>query len=221
MTPADQARETIDKFCCGCMKFMPQSDFYPNVRGRCKECTKKRVRDHRKLNPKARKPRNMVADNAALKTLDLRMRFDSRISPEPNTGCWIWMSGYTSNGYGKFHVSSREHKAHRVSWSINCNGGEFPSREVKICHSCDNRWCVNPEHLWPGSQLENVRDAMRKGRMHQAGRMGDKHGCAKLCDAQAMAIKNSDGGLTKTAREFGVSISTVWLIRTGRGWRHL
>ena len=165
--------------------------------------------------------RNVIIDDAFIKTDAFRERFERQISPEPNTGCWIWDGSYTTFGYGKVYVKTADYRAHRISWSIFRNGANLPSPGVVICHSCDNRWCVNPDHLWPGSQSENMIDAVKKGRMPQAGRRGDRNATAKLTRDEALAIRNSSGMLKLAAEEFGVSVSTIHLIRVGRTWKNL
>ena len=82
--------------------------------------------------------------------------------------CWIWNGVRTREGYG--HLVNKEYShfyAHRFSYLLFY--GSIPEG-LKICHSCDNPWCVNPEHLWAGTQNDNVQDAVRKGRFKKLGR---------------------------------------------------
>lgn len=92
----------------------------------------------------------------------LEKRFLNKI----NKGdCWEWQGVIGHNGYGRFEVGGRNgilFRAHRFSWLFY--RGEIPDGFV-ICHSCDNRKCANPDHLWIGTQTENMQDASRKGRM--------------------------------------------------------
>ena len=83
----------------------------------------------------------------------------------PWSGCWIWM-GYTDeNGRGQIFVQKgmRPQKTHRVSWSL-ANRRPITSAEF-VCHSCDVPSCVNPNHLWIGTQKDNMADASAKGRV--------------------------------------------------------
>jgi len=78
-----------------------------------------------------------------------------------NDGCWLWTGGITIWGYGQFWLSGREYGAHRISYSMH--RGKIPKGKF-VLHSCDVRNCVNPSHLFIGTQKQNVHDAFNKGR---------------------------------------------------------
>ena len=105
---------------------------------------------------------------------DIRKAFESKITPEPNTGCWLW-TGRTfekRGGYGCFtHRPSGTimERAHRISWVLH-NGSL--TRDNHVLHKCDVRACVNPDHLFLGDQKDNMEDMAYKKR--QA--IGKKHG---------------------------------------------
>jgi len=94
-------------------------------------------------------------------------RFWSRVNKRGPDECWEWLGGKgsgTANGrYGRMSIShAKSRPAHQVSWEI-ANGAPFP-KGMNGCHSCDNPGCVNPSHIWPGTQSDNIKDAVAKGR---------------------------------------------------------
>lgn len=130
--------------------------------------------------------------------------------------CWIWKEGKCRNGYGKFWAQNMTIRAHRASFIIS--KGKIPSDKPYVCHTCDNPSCVNPRHLFAGSNMDNVNDMISKGRI----RIGDRCGAAKLTDSQAMMIIEllKDGKHTHRwiAGQFGVHRTTVSLIANGKTW---
>lgn len=137
-------------------------------------------------------------------------RFEEKIFPEPNTGCWLW-GGYAQLGYGTFGIGNQISRlAHRVSF--NLYRGEIPKGK-KVCHSCDVTSCVNPDHLFLGTQKQNVHDMLSKGR-------GFKGACKlKIKREQVLEIRSLKGlGMThsKIAAMFGVSRPTISLIMSGK-----
>lgn len=82
--------------------------------------------------------------------------------PEPNTGCWIWISLLDRKGYGRVWFNGKEQRAHRLSAHLYLD--MKLDDEVQALHKCDNTWCVNPEHLFTGSNLDNIKDRISKGR---------------------------------------------------------
>lgn len=100
-------------------------------------------------------------------TPTLAERFFAQVSPEPTSGCWLWTGTANADGYGAIKLRRKALKAHRVSWLLHFGD----PKERQVLHRCDNPSCVNPDHLWLGTHLENMRDKVRKGRsssMHGA-----------------------------------------------------
>lgn len=107
--------------------------------------------------------------------------------------CWNWLGTKNPHGYGKLRFRSRnKYLAHRLSWSLA--NGEIPDG-MNILHKCDNPSCVNPNHLYPGTQSQNLKDAYSRGRYSQKGEHGNGR---KLTLAQVLEIRRlySLGGYT-------------------------
>jgi hypothetical protein len=81
-------------------------------------------------------------------------------------GCWIWSGGVSSKGYGEFSYRNRKMRTHRFSYQFF--RGEIPTGML-VCHTCDNRRCWNPDHLWIGTDKDNMVDCSRKGRVNWSG----------------------------------------------------
>jgi len=97
--------------------------------------------------------------------------------------CWIWM-GYTGIGYGQILWGKRQIVSHRIAWTLTY--GDIPN-DLLVLHKCDNPPCVNPKHLFLGTNQDNVDDKMRKGRYHAV--YGEKHGKHKLTDLQVSEVR--------------------------------
>ncbi len=92
-------------------------------------------------------------------------RFFDKVNKTDN--CWLWTAGSRGKtGYGAFKIDGKVIDSHRVSYTIH--KGEIP-KGLYVCHSCDNRKCVNPEHLFLGSAKENWQDGFDKGRIKLLG----------------------------------------------------
>jgi hypothetical protein len=141
---------------------------------------------------------------------------------EPNSGCWIWNGSVFWDGYGQFNFKQdglwKKARAHRASYEIFVGS----AAGMVVCHRCDNPPCVNPDHLFLGTQLDNIRDMDAKGRRVKTTKIGERHPFAKLTEDQACAIRFNEVGTTQEiASRYGVSWSAVKSIRIGRTWRHL
>ena len=125
--------------------------------------------------------------------------------------CWEWTGAKHGCGYGAIKRGGggrNQLASHRASWEIHF--GPVP-QNMQVLHHCDNRGCVNPLHLFLGTQSDNVRDAMRKG----------KFGITALSPDEVRAIRASPLSRQELADTYGVGWTQIWYIQTGRSWTWL
>lgn len=141
-------------------------------------------------------------------------KFLDRIAFEPMSGCWLWNGATRSNGYGTFTDNGKSISAHRFSYTKAI--GPIPEG-LTVCHKCDLRCCVNPSHLFVGTQSDNLWDASRKGRL----RTGERNHKTKLTREDVLAIRASDKSGSVLGREFGVWQRTISDIKRCITWRNV
>lgn len=128
-------------------------------------------------------------------------RFSSKHVPVTETGCWLWEAGVDNDGYGHYWKDGTTKKAHRVAYEVY--KGPIPDG-LFVCHTCDVSSCVNPDHLFLGTALDNNRDKMSKGRFVNGRRKLTAHDIVEIKERYA-------AGETQTAlaKEYGVVHSTI------------
>lgn len=132
-------------------------------------------------------------------------------------GCHIWAGVVSTNGYGVVSIKSLRFHAHRAAKVFE--GGPIPDG-LYVCHKCDVRNCINPDHLFLGTQSENMKDASRKGRItafRHPGSMvrGEEHKMARLTDAAAEDIRTSSLEPRFLMAKYSVAYSTVYRVKRG------
>jgi len=149
-----------------------------------------------------------------------KCRFEDLIYKDSKTGCWEWTAVKNERGYGVFMLKGKTKLAHRVAYEIY--KGEIPEG-IRVCHSCDNPSCQNPDHLWLGNQSDNLKDCVRKNRNSKTveaakrnGAINGRKGARKLrffSDDEVREIRLSTKSCSSLAIEHMVGKTTIQSIR--------
>lgn len=130
--------------------------------------------------------------------------------------CWLWTGYVNKDGYGEFFFAGEMQGAHELA--VTFSTGEIKDPALDTCHSCDNPPCCNPGHLRFATRLENVADAVQRGRV----RSGEAHPFSRLTKAivTEIRVRRANGALQKTlAADYGVSYAYISEIVNGLVWR--
>lgn len=153
-------------------------------------------------------------------------RFDASYIPEPMSGCWLWIGAEQgSYGYGRIKVDGNVIPAHKYSYQRFV--GQVPDGML-VCHRCDNPACVNPYHLFIGTNQDNSDDKVRKNRQAKGVKLakaqyenrprGERNGNSKLSYEQVNNILSIDMPQRKLAKMFGVSQALISKIKRKEMW---
>lgn len=145
-------------------------------------------------------------------------KFMSRVEFDPNAGCWLWAGPVTRKGYGQLWWNGTRQSAHRLSFETHV--GPIPD-EAHILHSCDTPCCVNPTHLRPGTNGENVADRVARGRSKSGQGRGEKNSRHKLTTSDVLEIRASSETQTAVAARYGVDQGLISRIRSRKYWSHI
>ncbi len=148
---------------------------------------------------------------------DIR-RFYSYVAIGKENECWEWLGSKLKDNYGQFCFQCRSTPAHRFAFWFSTG---IDPEGLCVCHSCDNPSCVNPAHLWLGTQQDNVRDRVKKGRSIH----GERQHSAKLTEAEVLTIRARyvAGGCSypKLGKEYGVDQTLICAIIHRKVWTHI
>lgn len=144
------------------------------------------------------------------------------VHPEPNSGCWLWVGAITSSNmkkaYGWVDVQGSK-LAHRYSCKLAM--GNIPD-DMKVLHKCDNHLCVNPDHLFIGTQKDNINDCVTKKR--RAKLTGELHPKSKVTQEDVLHIRSYPqpapfGTIKMLMDKYGLSRTQIKAIRSGKSWK--
>lgn len=152
-------------------------------------------------------------------------RFEAGFVRAGDDECWLWKKSQNGHGYGYFHISGSSHKntavrtsSNRAAWIIY--KGAIPNG-LHVLHKCDVRLCVNPRHLFLGTNLDNILDMLKKGRNNY----GERNYNARLTAQQVAEIRREytgkRGQQVALGKKYGVYYGTIKEIVRGRNWKHL
>jgi len=138
-------------------------------------------------------------------------------SVDPKTGCWNVVShAPDGRGYPRVKRNRQQMKVHRYSYELAY--GSIPDG-LFCCHHCDNKQCINPKHLFLGTNADNIQDAARKGRMVQRDQHGEANSNHRLTESDVIAIRADKTSLRRVlGRKYGVSRQHIGLIKRGKRW---
>lgn len=153
--------------------------------------------------------------------MNLQDRLDAGSQQNPETGCKEWVRHRNANGYGMLWLNGKAERTHRAAWIAK--HGTIPDGK-HVLHKCDNPSCINHEHLFLGTNSDNVADKVAKNRQGRPYAKGSANSQAKLDEAKVKEVRSMvRSGLSNSqvARAFGVSIMAISAIRNHRTWTHV
>lgn len=134
-------------------------------------------------------------------------------------GCWLWDACVNPSGYGCVRYLGRTRLAHRVAWELT--NGAIPNG-LRVCHKCDNPRCVNPSHLFVGTDADNVADMRSKNRQVEPPPLiGVRNHNAKLTAQDVREIRASSESQVRLAAKYGVAQAQISAVKLRQTWGHV
>lgn len=158
-------------------------------------------------------------------TLITILRFWEKVEIKNKNFCWNWTGGNNGFGYGRFRFKNKKYGAHRFSYELH--NGPIPKKNghhgTCVLHKCDNRKCVNPDHLFLGTHSDNMKDKVKKGRCNSS--KGENRFNHKLKNNNIKLIKNlyKSGNFSQRqlAKKFNVSQTAIRYLLINKTWKHI
>lgn len=141
----------------------------------------------------------------------------NRVKIDKKTNCWNYTMYKDKRGYGRTTYKNKTWLLHRLSYYLF--RGKF-KKDKYICHKCDNTSCINPDHLFVGTQKDNMQDMISKGR----DGFGENHPCAKLNEKQVKDIRKKIKfglSLREIAKQYDVNFTSIRSIKHYRAWKYI
>ncbi len=172
---------------------------------------------HWRRNKKFGSPVAVSSHSGLFRGLSAQERFAKSVVK--TDGCWLWKASKDKNGYGIFKgalAGVTFTKAHRFSYAMHT--GDLLVN-MQALHTCDNPSCVNPDHLFSGTNADNMRDKVQKGRSRAP--VGEQNGHAILTERQARRILKDPRPYAEIAAQYHVATSTIGSIKQRYSWKHI
>lgn len=148
--------------------------------------------------------------------------FWDNVSVSSDNECWEWVGTLNDHGYGRLNYRGKDDRSHRVSWRMK--NGDIPDN-LFVLHKCDNRKCVNPNHLFLGTQLDNMQDMSRKGRGKPFVGIGSRNPKSKLTENDVLTIRklhqNKNYTCVQLSKMYKVTDVQISAIIHRKAWKHI
>jgi hypothetical protein len=151
---------------------------------------------------------------------DPKERFLKKVNKNTDSGCWLWLGSKRNGGYGHFYDGNKLVATHRFSYELYKGKIE---NNLLVCHKCDVRNCVNPDHLFLGTHKDNAIDMVNKNRQNNADTSGINNGMVKINEKDVINIRNEYklGNISaeKLGKKYGISESQTLRIIHKQSWK--
>lgn len=150
-------------------------------------------------------------------------RFWSKVNIGSDDECWEWKARRNYKGYGQFQVrAARPASAHRVAYAL-LHADHLLTKEDLVCHTCDNRACCNPRHLFLGSPQTNMDDMIAKGRQRHPPCFGEANNFSRLTENDVRSIRELFGKVPtgQLAKTYNIHRDNIYHIVKGKTWKHI